>query len=135
MTIITKLTHYMWRTDFGFLTHFSTYCLLLLHIYYILTVANSSYYILIIACYWPYCMKICISLFAFLYITWSTYSSHVFTNPEFSVCNWFFETKIVFSIQITVILAFHNLLRFLDENPFRTDQSKQQILQKKNPVS
>ena len=56
-----------------------------------------------------------------------TYSSHVFTNPEFSICNCFFEKKIVFSIRITSIFAFYNLFWFLNANLFRTDQSKLQI--------
>ena len=40
-----------------------------------------------------------------------TYSSHVFTNPEFSICNWGFfgEKKIVFPIKIAVMLTFYNL--------------------------
>ena len=41
-------------------------------------------------------------------ISLSTCSSHVFTNPEFSICNCFgfFRKKIVFTIRITFILAF-----------------------------
>ena len=35
-----------------------------------------------------------------------TYLSHVFTNPEFFICNSFFKKKIGFSMKI---LAFHNL--------------------------
>ena len=38
--------------------------------------------------------------------------------------------KVVFSIKITVIFAFYNLFRFLNENPL-TDQNKQQISWKK----
>ena len=33
-----------------------------------------------------------------------TFSSHVFTNPEFSICNWFFGENIGFLIEMTVIL-------------------------------
>ena len=37
-------------------------------------------------------------------------SLHVFTNPEFSICNCFFSReKIVLSIQLSVILVFHNV--------------------------
>ena len=43
-------------------------------------------------------------------------SSHVFTNPKFSICNCFFEKKFVFSIKVTVILVFYNLFWFLNEN-------------------
>ena len=61
-----------------------------------------------------------------------TYSSHVFTNPEFSICIFFFEKFFVFSIKkIAVMLAFFNLFWFLNENPFTTDQSKRQISWKK----
>ena len=37
------------------------------------------------------------------------------------------EIVVVFSIQITVTLAFFHLFGFLNENSFRTDQSKLQI--------
>ena len=60
-----------------------------------------------------------------------TCSSHDFTNPEFSICNWvFFEEK------LTVMLAFCNLFGFLNENLFQKDQDKQQISwEKKNQIS
>ena len=41
-------------------------------------------------------------------LTKSTSTSHIFTNPEFSICI-FFGTKVVFSMKITAILAFYNL--------------------------
>ena len=64
-----------------------------------------------------------------------TYSSHVFTNPEFSICNCFLREKNFYNARkITVILTFYNLFPFLCENPFRTDQSKQQISWGKNSV-
>ena len=34
-------------------------------------------------------------------------------------------------MKITVILAFYNLVLFLNENPFKTDQSKRQIFMEK----
>ena len=52
-----------------------------------------------------------------------TYSSHVFTNPEFSIYNCFFNNS--------VILAFYNLFWFLNANPFRTDHRKQKNSWKK----
>ena len=55
--------------------------------------------------------------------------SHVLTNPEFSVCNCFgfFWERAVFSIKITVIVAFYNLFWFLNENPLRKDKKTKQI--------
>ena len=48
---------------------------------------------------------------------------YVRTHHMFSrILNFYF-----FSIQIKVILAFHNLFWFLNENPFRKNQSKWQI--------
>ena len=57
-----------------------------------------------------------------------TYPSYVFTNSEFSICNSFFERKILLDRTITIILAFFSLFRFFVDTPFITDQSKQQIL-------
>ena len=48
------------------------------------------------------------------------------THHMFSrILNFLF--LIVFPIQMTDIMAFYNLFWFLNENPFRTDQSKRQI--------
>ena len=52
-------------------------------------------------------------------ISLSTCSSHVFTNPEFSICNCF-SKKVVFLTKIT----FCNQFGFLNENPFRTNPNK-----------
>ena len=52
-------------------------------------------------------------------------SSDIFTNLEFLFVIGFFQE--IFSIKITVILAFWHLFGFLYENPFRRDQSKRQI--------
>ena len=52
-----------------------------------------------------------------------TYSSHVFTNPEFSIYNCFFNN--------CVILAFYNLFWFLNANPLRRDHRKRKISWKK----
>ena len=42
-------------------------------------------------------------------VTLSTCSSHVFTNPEFSICYCFFVKKNGFSMKIGLILAFSYL--------------------------
>ena len=37
------------------------------------------------------------------------------------------QSKIVFLMKITVLLAFYNIFWFFNENPFRTDQRKRQF--------
>ena len=54
-------------------------------------------------------------------VTLSTCSSHVFTNPEFSICCCFFENRNDFSIKKSVLSTFYNLLWFLNENQFKIE--------------
>ena len=37
-----------------------------------------------------------------------THYKHVFTNPEISICNCFFNKEVVFLIKMSVIFAFCN---------------------------
>ena len=53
---------------------------------------------------------------------WEAIIESCVLNDEFPFSKCFFEEKIVFSIKIIVILAFHNLFWFLNENPFRAGQ-------------